>query len=112
MHGVWIFKRGKKIGELEEPTGGWRLDWKEFVVFGDWAVGAFGNGDIVVWKVGTREVHTEIMTGKNGGVVGLIHPNTHLHKIVVARTGGNLEIWNVKTGLVFANYAGLSEMTD
>lgn len=97
--GVWMFRRGKKVGELEEPMGGWlRGGWKEFMIFGDWVIGAFANGDLVIWKAASREVHTEIPATRYGEIAGVVHPNTYLNKIVVARTSGELEIWNVKTG--------------
>lgn len=102
MHGVWVFKRGKKVGELEEPMGGWnKSGWREMLIFGDWIVGAFGNGGIVVWKISTKEVHTEIQSAKGGDIIGVVHPSTYLNKVIVARAGGDLQIWNVKTGYVF-----------
>ncbi|KAF8453671.1 Utp21 specific WD40 associated putative domain-containing protein [Terfezia claveryi] len=98
-HGAWVFKRGKKVAELDEPMGGWNTSgWRKMLIFGDWIVGAFGDGQIVVWKVSTKEVHTEIQPTKGGGIVGVIHPSTYLNKVVVARTEGGLQIWNVKTG--------------
>ena len=100
-HGVWIFKRGRKIAELEEPMGGWnRSGWKEILVFGDWIAGVYGNGETIVWKVSTKDVHTIIQSSKGGEVVGVVHPSTYLNKIVIARAGGDLQIWNVKTGYV------------
>ncbi|KAF8469092.1 Utp21 specific WD40 associated putative domain-containing protein [Kalaharituber pfeilii] len=98
-HGVWVFRRGKKVAELESPLGGWNKDgWKELLIFGDWVVGAFGNGEMVIWKVSTKEVHTEIQSTKGGEILGVVHPSTYLNKIVVARIRGELQIWNVKTG--------------
>lgn len=96
-----MFKRGKKVAELEEPIGGWNTSgWREILIFGDWIIGAFGDGQIVVWRVSTKEVHTEIQPTKGGEIVGIVHPSTYLNKLVVARAGGGLQIWNVKTGYV------------
>lgn len=96
-----MFRRGKKIAELQEPMGGWnQTGWQDLLIFGDWVIGAFGNGEMVVWKVASREVHTEILPGSSGGILGIVHPSTHLNKVVVARAGGQLEIWNIRTGYV------------
>jgi len=112
-HGAWVFRRGKKVAELEEPMGGWNTSgWGEMLIFGDWIVGTFGDGQIVVWRVSTKEVHTEIQPTKGGGIVGVAHPSTYLNKVVVARAGGDLQIWNVKTGCVPPSSAwSLHELT-
>ena len=98
VHGIWVFKRGKKVAELEEPMGGWnKSGWRDMLIFGDWIVGAFANGQMVIWKISTKEVHTEIQSTNGEEILGLVHPSTYLNKVVVV-TGGNLQIWNVKTG--------------
>lgn len=95
--GVWIFKRGKKIGELEEPERNHGA-WKDLIVFGEWVIGAFDKA-LVVWKKETGEFYTEIeMSGKSGAVTAICHPSAYLNKVVVARRNGDLEIWNIKTG--------------
>lgn len=96
---VWIFKRGKKIAELEPvrtlQSGGKRDGrWRELLIFGDWVVGAFDWG-LVVWRRTTGEVYTEIEVV--GEVTALVHPSTFLNKVVVGKANGSLEIWNVKT---------------
>lgn len=113
-HGVWVFRRGKKVAELETPMGGWNTSgWRELLIFGEWVVGAFGDGGMVIWKVSSKEVHTEIQYSNGGDIVGLVHPATYLNKIVVARAKGELQLWNVKTGYVLPCYcAGLSHKTD
>ncbi|KAF8251672.1 Utp21-domain-containing protein [Wilcoxina mikolae CBS 423.85] len=94
--GVWIFKRGKKVGELQKPAQKWGA-WKELIVFGEWVIGAFERA-LVVWKKEGGEVYTEIeMGGKGGAIAAVCHPSAYLNKLVVARRNGDLEIWNVKT---------------
>jgi hypothetical protein len=94
--GVWVFKRGKKIGEFQAPGQKWGA-WKELIVFGEWLVGAFDRA-LVIWRRETGEVYTEIeMGGKSGAVTAVCHPSAYLNKVVVARRNGDLEIWNVKT---------------
>lgn len=93
---MWIFKRGKKIGELQEPAQQWGA-WKELIVFGEWVVGAFDRA-LVIWRKETGEIYTEIeMAGKSGAVTAVCHPSAYLNKLVVARRNGDLEIWNIKT---------------
>lgn len=93
--GVWVFKRGKKVRELQQPAQKWGA-WIELILFGEWVVGAFERA-LVVWKTG-GEVYTEIEIGGRGGaIVAVCHPSAYLNKLVVARRNGDLEIWNVKT---------------
>ncbi|TGZ82394.1 Utp21-domain-containing protein [Ascodesmis nigricans] len=95
--GVWIFKRGKKAAELQEPTRRWGA-WKDLVIFGTWVVGAFDKA-AVVWRKDTGEIHTELeMGGQDGALTAICHPASFLNKVVIARRNGDLQIWNVKTG--------------
>ncbi|CUS07564.1 unnamed protein product [Tuber aestivum] len=96
---VWVFKRGKKIAELAVAGEGRKkvAEWRGLVIFGDWIVGVLDWG-MVVWKRETREVYTEIEMDNRGEVTAAVHPSTYLNKIVIARVGGMLEIWNVRTG--------------
>ena len=96
---VWIFKRGRKVGELETAGGGGtkNTQWRELLVFGEWIVGVLEKG-FVVWKRETGEVYTAIEIDAGGEITAAVHPNTFLNKIVIAKVGGTLEIWNVKTG--------------
>ncbi|RPB04100.1 Utp21-domain-containing protein [Choiromyces venosus 120613-1] len=96
---VWMFKRGKKVAELAVAGEGREkvTEWRDLVIFGDWIVGILDWG-MVVWKRETGEVYTEIEMDNRGEVTAAVHPSTYLNKIVIARMGGMLEIWNVKTG--------------
>lgn len=91
--GVWLFKRGKKAGELQSPTQTTWGAWKDLLVFGEWVIGAF-DGALVVWRRESGEVYTEM---EITAVTAVCHPSSYLNKVVVARRNGNLEIWNVKT---------------
>lgn len=92
-----MFKRGKKLAELQTPTRNWG-GWKDLIVFGEWVIGAFDKG-VVVWRKESREIHTELEMGGEAGVATAIcHPASFLNKVVVARRNGDLQIWNVKTG--------------
>ncbi|KAL7276956.1 rRNA-processing protein utp21 [Rhizina undulata] len=98
VSGVWVFKRGRKITELEGLNGGDGLGkWKALVVFGEWIVGAFDNS-MAVWKRETGEVWTVMEMGAGGTIEAMVHPSAYLNKVVVARRGGAVEVWNVKTG--------------
>lgn len=58
--GVWVFQRGKKIGELEfenneesERSLGF-TGFKQLITFGEWIVGAGGKKKIYVWTAKSR----------------------------------------------------------
>ncbi|KAI1762932.1 WD domain-containing protein [Hypoxylon sp. FL1150] len=99
--GVWIFQRGKKVGQLELP-----LDLhepiKQIVVFGAWVL-ACGLTRVEVFKTETMEHYTtiSIMTSQEGDNVltgGICTMPTYLNKILVGRQNGWVEIWNISTG--------------
>jgi U3 small nucleolar RNA-associated protein 21 len=101
--GIWVFKRGKKIAELERPIG---LDEsvERLLVFGTWIVGCCANR-LEVWKNATYEHYTTIMpsSGSHGGSIfsGVVcNMPTLLNKVFVGKTDGALDIWNVSTGYV------------
>jgi U3 small nucleolar RNA-associated protein 21 len=99
--GVWVFARGKKVGELESPPG---LDQpvEHIVAFGQWIVAA-ARTRIEVWKADSLEHYTTIFTmgaadGGNDITGGVTTLPTFLNKIFVGRRDGWVEIWNVSTG--------------
>jgi U3 small nucleolar RNA-associated protein 21 len=102
--GVWVFKRGRRIAELEithETTG--RI--QQLTILGPWIIGCCD--DILhIWKIGSFEYHTTL-TPLRSQVKGsatlsgcVCAMPSFLNKILVGRTDGNLEIWNVNTGWV------------
>lgn len=99
--GVWVFQRGKKVGQLELP-----LDLhepiKQIIVFGTWVL-ACGLTRVEVFKTETMEHYTtiSIMTSQKGDNVltgGICTMPTYLNKIFVGRQNGWVEIWNISTG--------------
>ncbi|PWW76120.1 WD40 repeat-like protein [Tuber magnatum] len=96
---VWVLKRGRKVAELAVAGEGRKkaTEWRDLVVFGDWVVGVLDWG-MAVWRRETREVYTTIEVDNRGEITAAVHPSTYLNKMVIARMGGVLEIWNVKTG--------------
>ncbi|KAK8157129.1 WD-repeat protein-like protein [Phyllosticta citrichinensis] len=99
--GVWIFKRGKKVDELEMPKG-CEQDIKQILVFGAWIVGC-GSTRIEVWKSETLEHYTTLTAPRVGGVGsrltgGICTMPTYLNKILAGREDGSVEIWNINTG--------------
>ncbi|KAH7078006.1 Utp21 specific WD40 associated putative domain-containing protein [Paraphoma chrysanthemicola] len=97
MRGVWVFQRGKKVAELEIPTGGIeRLT--RLVVMGEWIVGS-GTKNIEVWKTATLEHYTTLHSAASSVLSGcLCNMPTYLNKIFVGRRDGSVEIWNLSTG--------------
>ena len=95
--GVWIFQRGKKVGELELPLGGIE-NITRLVVLGEWIVGC-GTSKVDVWKTSTLEHYTTLQGASSSKLSGCItNMPTYLNKIFIGRQDGSVEIWNVSTG--------------
>ena len=101
--GVWLFKRGKKVEELEMPRG-MSEPITQLLVFGSWIVGCCLNR-VEVWNSATYQHYTTISpsgprSNPQGGVLsgGLTNMPTYLHKVVVGKGDGSLEMWNISTG--------------
>lgn len=101
--GVWVFKRGKKIAELDAPICP-SEPIEELLVFGSWIIGCCGK-TVQVWKTTTFEHYTTLTppaqrTSPTGRVLTgkLCTMPTYLNKIFVGRCDGGIDIWNVSTG--------------
>ncbi|KAI0152460.1 WD domain-containing protein [Hypoxylon sp. NC0597] len=99
--GIWIFQRGKKVGELQLPPD-LHQPIKQILVFGSWVI-ACGLTRIEVWKSATLEHYTTLFTmaakkGDNELTGGICTMPTYLNKIFAGRRNGWVEIWNVSTG--------------
>ncbi|KAI1102280.1 WD domain-containing protein [Jackrogersella minutella] len=99
--GIWIFQRGKKVGELQLPPD-LHQPIKQILVFGSWVV-ACGLTRIEVWKSATFEHYTTLFTmastkGDNELTGGICTMPTYLNKIFAGRRNGWVEIWNISTG--------------
>jgi U3 small nucleolar RNA-associated protein 21 len=117
--GVWVFKRGKQVGELEQPRGEHDAI-TQLLVFGPWIVGS-RRDRIEIWKASTLEHYTTLQSpsqGVHGGFSGPIcNMPTYLNKIFAGKQDGSVEIWNVSTGrLVYtllpesAEYRGVTAL--
>lgn len=99
--GIWVFQRGKKVGQLELPSD-LQQPIKQILVFGSWVV-ACSTTRIEVWKATTFEHYTTLYTmatrkGDNELTGGICTMPTYLNKIFAGRRDGWVEIWNVSTG--------------
>lgn len=101
--GIWVFKRGKKIDELEMPHGT-SEPIKQILIFGSWIVGCCTNR-VEVWKSATLEHYTTLTPAGSenmatGGILsgGVANMPTFLNKILIGKQDGSVEIWNVSTG--------------
>ncbi|RYP25098.1 hypothetical protein DL767_008493 [Monosporascus sp. MG133] len=99
--GLWIFRRGKKVGELELPLD-LQQPIKQIVIFGSWILGCSVTR-IEVWKSSTLEHYTTLFTmasqkGDNELTGGICTMPTYLNKVFAARKDGWVDIWNVSTG--------------
>jgi U3 small nucleolar RNA-associated protein 21 len=94
--GVWVFRRGKKVGELEQPRGS-KENIIRLLAFGEWIIGS-GATRIEVWKSLTLEHYTTLQGASASSFSGcLCNMPTYLNKIFVGRKDGSVEIWNVST---------------
>ncbi|KAL4745078.1 hypothetical protein BDW72DRAFT_208513 [Aspergillus terricola var. indicus] len=101
--GVWVFKRGKKIASLETPTEVY-APIEQLIVFGSWIVGC--NGESVnVWKNGSYEHYTSLNLAHSRDTLGraayatqICNLPTYLNKVLIGKSDGTVDIWNVKTG--------------
>ena len=96
--GVWVFKRGKKAGELEIPNGH-SEPIRSLLVFGSWIVGCC-TSKVEVWKSATLEHYTTITpTGPGGMLTGdICNMPTLLNKVFVGKGDGSVEMWNISSG--------------
>ena len=96
--GVWVFKRGRTIGELEIPQG-MAEPVDTLLVFGSWIVGCCSSR-IEVWKSATYEHYTTITpTGSGRTLTGHIcNMPTLLNKVFAGKQNGSVDMWNVSTG--------------
>ena len=101
--GVWVFKRGKKVGELERPLG-LSESINRLIIFGSWIVGSCSTR-IEVWKSATYEHYTTLTPtisrkAGQGGILsgGICNMPTYLNKVFVGKLDGSLDIWNLSTG--------------
>jgi U3 small nucleolar RNA-associated protein 21 len=98
--GVWVYKRGQKVDELEIPAGGCE-EIKQILTFGAWIL-ACCHTRIEVWNSASLEHYTTIYPGHGRGGVritgGLCNMPTYLNKVLVGTSDGCVEIWNVSTG--------------
>lgn len=98
--GLWIFKRGKLVAELETPD---REDepTNALLVFGSWVVGCCRR-TVEVWRLDTLAHYTTLTPSSSEGTEVLSGTictlPTFLNKIFVGRKDGNVEIWNLSTG--------------
>ncbi|CAK7199757.1 rRNA-processing protein utp21 [Sporothrix eucalyptigena] len=99
--GVWIFQRGRKVGELPIPRD-LTEPIRQILIFGAWIVG-LAKTRIEVWKSTTLEHYTTLQPtastpGGNELTGGMCTMPTFLNKLFVGRADGWVEIWNVSSG--------------
>ena len=100
--GIWVFKRGKKVGELTRPDVVEPV--KQLLIFGSWIVGSCSSR-IEVWKSTTYEHYTTLKVASSTKLSGseiltgaICHLPTYLNKIFAARGDGSVDIFNLSTG--------------
>jgi U3 small nucleolar RNA-associated protein 21 len=101
--GVWVFKRGQLIAELEVDVTH-PQEIRQLLVFGSWIVGC-GSESIEVWNSESYEHYTTIFSAtgaskrSQGSFTGQICSlPTVLNKVFVGTKHGSVEVYNVSTG--------------
>lgn len=108
--GVWVFKRGKRIAELELPIG-ITESIRQIIIFGSWIVGCCSNR-LEVWRSATYEHYTTLMSSGSrlsrgtDALSGVIcNMPTMLNKVLAGKRDGSVELWNLSTG--YATKSGI-----
>ncbi|KAK5082364.1 rRNA-processing protein utp21 [Lithohypha guttulata] len=98
--GVWVFRRGRLVAQLEQPQSPDRAIHK-VLVLGNWIVGC-GRKTVEVWKNDSYEHYTSISstnsTSQHADFTALCTLPTFVNKIFVGKSDGQLDIYNVSTG--------------
>lgn len=99
---IWVFKRGKKVDELEMPLGS-DENIQQLLVFGAWIVGCCSTR-IEIWKSSTLEHYTTLSapysrpgSAGNAFTGAICSMPTYLNKIFVGSQDGSIQIWNIST---------------
>jgi U3 small nucleolar RNA-associated protein 21 len=108
--GVWVFKRGKKVAELESPSSALPEPIIQLLVFGSWIVGCCGRS-IHVWKAASYQ-HYTTLNASSGESPGehifsgkMCTMPTYLNKIFVGRYDGNVDMWNLISGKLIYSFS-------
>ena len=101
--GVWVFKRGKRIAELEMPVG-LSEPIRQLLIFGSWIVGCCSTR-LEVWKSVTYEHYTTLRSIRSSHENGdnllsgvMCNMPTLLNKVLVGKQDGSVDLWNLSTG--------------
>lgn len=98
--GVWVFRRGRLVAQLEQPQSPDQAIHK-VLVLGQWIVGC-GQKTVEVWKNDSYEHYTSISstnsTSQKADFTALCTLPTFVNKIFVGKSDGQLDIYNVFTG--------------
>lgn len=98
--GVWVFKRGRLVAELEK-SGSAAQELQKIIVLGNWIVGC-GKKTIEVWKNESYEHYTSISSKdtatNHGEFTNLCAVPTFVNKVFVGTAGGTVNIYNVSAG--------------
>lgn len=102
---MWVFKRGKRVAELELPRGTTE-PLRQIIIFGSWIVGCCLNR-LEVWKSATYEHYTTLVSSGlrnsrgSDALSGVIcNMPTMLNKVLAGKQDGSVELWNLSTGYV------------
>ncbi|MCJ1351394.1 MAG: hypothetical protein MMC33_001378 [Icmadophila ericetorum] len=108
--GIWVFKRGKLVAEIEVPEG-LEESIKEIIAFGSWIVGCCATR-LEVWKSTNYEHYTTLTSTQPGQTIGqdqlsgvICHMPTLLNKVFAGKQDGSIELWNLSTGKLIYTFS-------
>ena len=107
---MWVFKRGRKVAELEMPKKT-NESIRKLLIFGTWIVGCCSTS-IEIWKSATCEHYTTITpTGSSGASLTgeVCNMPTLLNKVIVGKNDGTVDMWNVSTGKLVYTFRPLDD---
>lgn len=104
--GLWVFKRGRLVGQLEQPSSN-AQSVQKIVVIGNWVVG-LGRMTIQIWKNVTYEHYTTITSSTSSEFTHVCNLPTFVNKIFVGKSDGLVDIYNIATGKLLHTITAIS----
>lgn len=105
-HGIWVFKRGRLIGELEKASSNAQTVQK-ILILGNWIVG-LGRTTVQIWKNDTYEHYTTISNSTATEFSHVCNLPTFVNKVFVGRSDGLIDIYNILTGKLLHTITSVS----
>jgi U3 small nucleolar RNA-associated protein 21 len=98
---IKIFKFGKYFSSIE--SGRVRI----MALLGQQLVAVDDQNHLNVWDITTKVLYTDISFDSNEfKITSLVHPTTHLNKVILGSHQGSLHLWNIRTSHLVYSFPG------